>query len=402
MDILKKLQAMGVNIQSANNLPSRRRAVLGIEQCLDGKWIESHGNRIFFHQTIFPYGSKYGKITLMRSEDYKNHNKFWQPFDIGNLNPDDFLFFDIETSSITIGTGTLVFLFGASHFSDNGLEVIQVFMEDPTQEEYFLVYLQDLLMKFKCLVTYNGKSFDIPILQTRYLMNKNLFKVNGFPHIDLLHTSRKIWKYRLESKRLADIENHILAFYRRKDEIPGWLIPQIYQDYLQTGDALPLTNVFYHNEMDVVSLAVLFLEINHMIAFRQSDVWEYLSIGEIYKKANQFEQAEMFFNCALEKAQNNFQRTKILQNLAQSLKKQHTLEEAAEIWMELAKYHDITAYIELAKYYEHVEKDFIKALECTKNAVELVINNESEDASAIENLLVRRRRLEKKILNNKK
>jgi len=97
--------------------------------------------------------------------------------------------------------------------------------------------------------------------------------------------------------------------------------------------------------------------------------------------------------------QNNFQRTKILQNLAQSLKKQRKLEEAVEIWMELAKYHDITAYIELAKYYEHVEKDFIKALECTKNAVELVINNESEDASAIENLLVRRRRLEKKILN---
>ncbi len=124
MDILKKLQAMGVNIQSANNLPSKHRAVLGIEHCLDGKWIESHGNRIFVHQTTLPYGRKYGKITLIRSEDYKNHNIFWQSFDIGNLSPDDFLFFDIETSSLTIGTGTLVFLFGASHFSDNGLEVI--------------------------------------------------------------------------------------------------------------------------------------------------------------------------------------------------------------------------------------------------------------------------------------
>ena len=120
-----------------------------------------------------------------------------------------------------------------------------------------LIALAEYMTDARAVVTYNGKSFDIPLLNNRYVLHDLISPFKDLAHIDLLPMARKIWKKKLASRRLSNVETEILRVERTMDEVPGYLVPQVYFDYLKSGDARPLVGVLYHNEMDVLSLTTL-------------------------------------------------------------------------------------------------------------------------------------------------
>lgn len=396
-DLLKKLQDLGLKIEKASKVELITRPKDKISEIIQGEWFESHGQSIFAARKLYPYGEKHGRIEIEINESFNEFADFWGLENNDRFVQRDFLFLDTETSSLSIGAGSLIFLFGCCYFVKDGLEVLQLFIEDPSHETFFLTYILDLLEHFQCLVSYNGKSFDIPVLRSRFILNKIGHQIDGLAHIDLLHIARRIWKYDLESKKLSDIESAILNFSRNEEEVPGWLVPQIYQDYVQTGNADPIKGVFYHNEIDVVSLAALFLKINKMLMENDLQGKESLSLGEIYQKTGQFGKSDRYFKQALESNVEDDYTEKILMNLGCSLKKQGKWIEALEIWETLAKASNIEACIELAKYFEHKANRIETALDWTIAAKKIFSENNQENSNLREQINKRSKRLEGKL-----
>ena len=170
--------------------------------------------------------------------------------------PQRWIFLDTETTGLVGGSGTLAFLTGVGWISSQGFELQQFFLRDHGEESAALQSLASLLEAFDVLVTYNGKSFDIPLLETRYRLNRLPSPFSRLRHIDLLHSARRLWRLALESCRLKELEARILGVERQGD-VDGALIPDLYFQFLRTKNLDPLQPVFYHNAIDVLSLACL-------------------------------------------------------------------------------------------------------------------------------------------------
>ncbi len=171
------------------------------------------------------------------------------------------LFLDTETTGLAGGTGTYAFLVGLAWWDSGGLQVEQLFMRDHGEEHSLLLELSRRMAERRVLVTFNGKSFDWPLLETRFRMTRSIAAEPPAAHLDLLHPARQIWRLRLGSVRLTELERRVLApdgiAWSRRDDIDSALIPQIYFDYLRGGSLEPLLGVFRHNQMDLRGLAAL-------------------------------------------------------------------------------------------------------------------------------------------------
>ena len=171
------------------------------------------------------------------------------------------LFLDTETTGLAGGTGTYAFLVGVAWWEAGGLQVEQYFMRDHGEEHAVLTALNERLAERHVLVTFNGKSFDWPLLETRFTMTRAIRPRAPAAHLDLLHPARQLWRLRLGSVRLSELERHVLGAERlgwsRRNDLDSALIPQIYFDYLRGGSAEPLAGVFQHNQMDLRGLAAL-------------------------------------------------------------------------------------------------------------------------------------------------
>ena len=401
-DLLKKLQSMGLKIEKGSDIISEPEKGKAIDQIIKGTWIESRGERVFIVKESYPFGSVHGNVIFEKELQFGSIAQFWGIDQLETMKLKDFLFFDTETSGLSLGAGTIIFLFGCCYFSENGLEVLQFFLEDPASELIFL-HIDELIHSHKCLVSYNGKSFDLPMLRTRMVLNR-LPNVNlAKPHLDLLHFSRSLWKLRLESRRLSDIEKDILSFQRSEDEVPGWLVPQLYQDYLSTGDASPLEGVFYHNKNDVVSLAALFSHVTKLVSDKSSlesaNLLDIISIGSIYQKSGNYLLSEGFYQHGLDRGDPVELDNKILRDFAMLMKKQNKWVEAIKLWEVAAKKDDPISCVELAKYFEHREMALLAASDWVDKAIEIINRTEGTEKT-MEELLHRKTRLESKIRSN--
>jgi uncharacterized protein YprB with RNaseH-like and TPR domain len=179
------------------------------------------------------------------------------------LDPEQWLFLDTETTGLAGGTGTYAFMVGIAWWDAVGLQVEQFFMRDLDEEHSLLLELAERMKRRPVLVTFNGKSFDWPLLETRYRMTRAVPAFSPRLHLDLLHPARQLWRLRLGSVRLKDLERHVLGGegrsldWSRNDDIDSSLIPQMYFDYLRGGPAEPLVGIFRHNQMDLRGLAAL-------------------------------------------------------------------------------------------------------------------------------------------------
>ncbi len=180
-------------------------------------------------------------------------------------------YIDTETTGLGGGAGIYAFMVGVGTFEpspggDLRFVVRQFFMRNPAEEGALLVALTNLLSRYAMTVTFNGRTFDLPLLRARVRYNRwapdldydgaSLLEADR-PHLDLLHPARRVWRRRLGSCRLINLEQQILALHRSTDDVAGHLIPQMYVEYMRTQNAMDINRIFYHNREDIVSMVAL-------------------------------------------------------------------------------------------------------------------------------------------------
>jgi uncharacterized protein len=290
-------------------------------------------------------------------------------------------FLDTETSGLAGGTGTYAFLVGIGFRIEGGFKLVQIFMRDPDQEPALLAAITRILDPFDTIVTFNGRSFDVPLLNTRHVLNGFTSPFSSLHHVDLLPLARRIWRNRLPSRALSSLENEILGLQRTREEVPGWMIPGIYFDYLRSGDARPLEGVFYHNAMDIVSLAALF---NYMADMLEAPLGnpvlpglDLVALARLYEELQDFETAVLLYERGLDQGLPKEFFIQTLERFAQLYRRQEKWENAVNLWKRAAGHKYLGAHIELAKYYEHQQRDYDQAIVWTQVALELVFETET-------------------------
>ncbi len=287
------------------------------------------------------------------------------------------LFLDTETTGLASGAGTLVFLVGIGLFTDQGFEVRQFFLRDPAEEPAMLHAIYNLIKEHDALVTFNGRSFDVPLLASRYTLNRQRVRLDGWANLDLLHPARRLWKRRLESCRLAALEVDILGVERTTADVPGMLIPQMYQDYLRTGDGRDMMRVIYHNLIDVLSMVTLGAQVCETFAQPNAAGLpgeDLLSLAKWYEGLEMADRAEAAYDAALTAARRDAEMTAVLEGYTGLLKKQNRREEAAahwQTWAILAPRSELPR-LELAKYHEWHTGDLAQAQHWVEEALRAV------------------------------
>jgi tetratricopeptide (TPR) repeat protein len=244
------------------------------------------------------------------------------------------------------------------------------------------------LAKKKGLVTFNGRSFDLPLLDNRYLMNRMSSSLLEKPHIDLLHPARRLYRRRLGSCALGALEQNLLGLHRTHEDVPGWLIPGLYHNYLRTGDARELLRVFYHNEIDMLSMVTLTSRVVRQFANSGSDddPTDLLSLGKWLADLGMKAESERNLRMAAKGDLPLELYHQALYALGLLLKRDGRREEAVPVWQQIAatSYDDVEAHIELAKHYEWQCKDLDQAMAWTRQALALVDSwRHAEQASLI-------------------
>ncbi len=324
---------------------------------------------------------------------------------LATIEPQRCLFLDTETTGLSAGAGTLVFLVGVGLFTEEGFEVRQYFLRDPGEELAMLHDLRDLMDQHEALVTFNGRSFDMPLLASRYIVNRQPLHADRWPNLDLLHPARRLWKRRLESCRLSSLESSVLGVRRTGQDVPGWLIPQLYQDYLRTGDTRQMQRVMYHNLFDVLSMVTLATCLCE--TFSRADVQalpheDLLSLARWYEDLAMPQQAEAIFVEALRAARHDADQRLCLEGLAALYKKQERRAEAEPLWQALATLSpsDPAPRLDLAKYHEWTTHDIAQAMVWTDSAEQaLELRPPSYDQRMmLSEIQKRRERLHQKML----
>jgi uncharacterized protein len=272
--------------------------------------------------------------------------------------PTQWLFLDTETTGLTGGTGTYPFMVGIAWWDAGGLEVEQFFMRDHSEEHALLVTLAERIAARGVLVTFNGKSFDWPLLETRYRMTRKIKVPALKAHLDFLHPSRNLWRIRLGSVRLAELEKHVLGFHRGADLISA-MIPQFYFDYLRGGAVEPIVEIFKHNQMDLRGLAGLASRVLSLLAEpekQSGDPLELFGVSRICERRGETSRAQKHYAQSIEgelPAQaDRFAR----RALARMAKREGDVERARALWESMIgnSREGFEAFEQLAIYHERV------------------------------------------------
>jgi uncharacterized protein len=289
-------------------------------------------------------------------------------------NPEKWLFLDTETTGLAGGTGTYAFLIGLAWWDAGGLQVEQLFMRDFAEEHSVLCHLASRLAERPVLVTFNGKTFDWPLLENRFRMTRSIAVPNIAAHLDLLHPARALWKFRLGSVRLIELEREVLnptlLGWHREDDVSSKFIPQFYFDYLRGGPPEPLTGVARHNQMDLRGLAALFGKINALLA-DETSIDEHMhgldlfGLSKFLHRRGDKGRAQVACAQAVGLGLPVEFHARAQYDLAQMAKRRGEHHRAAELWHEiLADSEDgIQACEQLAIHYERRIKDYKRALE---------------------------------------
>ena len=282
----------------------------------------------------------------------------------------DGLFLDSETTGLTGGTGTFPFLIGLGWFEKGAFVTCQLFARDFSEEAAMLRHLNELASGKRFLVTFNGKAYDLNLLTARFILNRCPNTLTTMRHVDLLHPCRRILAPRLENARLSTIEKDVLGVERDGD-VPGSEIPQRYFDWLRRRDGRLLEDVFIHNRLDVVSMALLLKYLTVLVEDIQEtgrpNDGDLLKVAALIQERGDLEKAGRMFQ-ALISSRHTDVAVSARQALSLIYKKVHRWEEAAELWQNLLTFDpdNFFAVEELAKFYEHRTRECGKALELVR------------------------------------
>ena len=296
--------------------------------------------------------------------------------------PDRWAFLDTETTGLAGGAGTLAFLVGVGVITSSGFELKQYFLREPAEEASMLARLAEDLAQFDVLVTYNGKSFDVPLLETRFAMNRSKAPFSRLRHVDLLYGARRLWRLKLESCRLQELEKRILG-HERVGDVGGAFIPNLYFDYLRNGDATPLEPVLFHNAIDILSLACLTEIIPQAIGQPEKlkHGEELAGVARWFRNEDRLEEAASLMRLALKKPMSDELVWETLWHLADIDRKQGRHDAALASWTELSTVTNpfqAQALERLAMHHERREKNAALALQFTLAALAIAHTPELE------------------------
>ena len=288
--------------------------------------------------------------------------------------PQQWLFLDTETTGLAGGTGTYPFLVGLAWWEGGGLEVEQLFMREYSEERSLLAALAERLAERPVLVTFNGKSFDWPLLETRYRMTRTIAPPEPLAHLDFLHPARNLWRLRLGSVRLSQLERHVLGWDRGAD-VSSELIPRIYLDFVRGGQAEPLIPVFQHNQMDLRGLAGLSTRILSLLGDEEvatEDGLELYGVSRICERRGEVKRARRLYEQSIVSMLPEETNRAACAALARLAKRDGDISRARELWETALgnSREGYEAYEQLAIYYEHEVRDPRRALTLAREALD--------------------------------
>ena len=327
--------------------------------------------KAFVRRTRYPLDHRHGGWALRDVLDRPVHTLARLNNGVG-VDPRNALFLDTETTGLSGGTGTLVFLVGLGYFEKSldamdAFVVDQYFLHEPAQEAAMLTALNERVGQGQGLITFNGRGFDVPLLETRFTLSRIVSSLNDQSHLDLLLPARRAWRTELGSCSLGSLEAHMLDVRRDQQDIPGFLIPQLYREYLISRDPAEMQRVMYHNLHDILSMVTLTARLCEAFA-QPSHPSEHLAIGREHERSGAWAQAEQAYRSATTQLPQT--DAQITSRLAYSLKRQGKVNEALAHWQKLAESNDLEALIELAKYYEWRDVNLDLALQFAQRALQ--------------------------------
>lgn len=299
-----------------------------------------------------------------------------------DVKKDRILFLDTETTGLSHGAGTVAFLVGVGYFEGNCFVVKQYLMRDYDEEPFLLQRVEEHLKEKDFLCTFNGASFDMPLLEARFTMQRMRPDLSH-GHIDLLHVARRVWKMRLKSCRLGRLEEMVLGI-TREDDLPGALVPERYFAYLKTKDFALLEDILEHNGQDIVSLAHLLhrLCVLHQCPLTAQSREDLFSLGKVYEKRGKTEGARQCYRAADGGNLSALARARI----AETYRREGNTHEAAREYRQMiaCRQGGTGPLIAMAKICEHKTKDIPQALEYTRRAIMLAAEREDGEMAALQ------------------
>jgi uncharacterized protein YprB with RNaseH-like and TPR domain len=288
--------------------------------------------------------------------------------------PEQWLFLDTETTGLAGGSGTYAFLVGLAWWDGGGIEIEQFFMREYSEERSMLFALRERIAEHPVLVTFNGKSFDWPLLETRYRMSRKISVPTPRAHLDFLHPARNLWRLRLGSVRLSELERHVLGWDRGTDVLSGQ-IPQLYFDYLRGGPPERLVPVLNHNQMDLRGLAALSNRILSLLGDAENlgqDGLELFGVSRICEKRGEHTRARNLYEKSIASFLPAETDRTARRSLARIAKRQGDFDLACELWKDALgnSRHGYEAYEQLAIYYEHKARDPEQARQIVRQAID--------------------------------
>ena len=378
-----------------DDMPEGGPARYDAETLLDGRGLSNEYGSYFLSERLYANHQRHGSMEISHLAELPGEL-------LGGISRDDipareprrWAFLDTETTGLAGGTGTCAFLVGVGTIDEDGFRVRLFFMRDYDEEPAMLAALSEFLAGYDVLVTYNGKAYDAPLLETRYRLKRLPFPIERMHHLDLLHGARRLWKLRLTSCRLMDLEYEILGVERQGD-LPGELIPYYYFEYLKTKQAFRLVPLLHHNVIDIVSLACLTAVV--LPAFDSPTEVDFrhgadmLGLARWLNRSGDHEQALELYRRATSRSLSDENLFAALWETALLEKKRGDFEAMTALLADLtgvANAHRVAACEELAKHYEHRVKDLPQALAFTEQGIEPLGSPE---------LLHRKSRIERKL-----
>ncbi|MFP7484692.1 ribonuclease H-like domain-containing protein [Priestia filamentosa] len=308
----------------------------------------------------YPLDYKHGLYTfkeLTHVIEGWNATDYHHPLSSKGYSTSELFFFDTETTGLSTGAGTTIFLLGYARVERDGVIFRQHVLPDQSGEiAFYESFLQEV--NYEALVTYNGKSFDWPMVKTRHtLLREHLPKLPSFGHFDLLHASRRLWKRKLESVKLVNVEKEILNI-ERHDDIPGFLAPMIYFDYVETKKTEGLMKVMQHNEQDILSLITLYIHLSkHLLQNVDRTSTESYEVARWYEALGEKERAVRQYEEVI--GGEDEEAEKALFALGIQAKREKEWEKSRGYFGRIKRTRKLImqAQIELAKLYEHQFKE---------------------------------------------
>lgn len=348
--------------------PKPQRKKHDISDAIGGSVVHYGNGGFILKCSSYKIGMEYGDFCIENVEQIYP--------ELGEL-----LFLDTETTGL--GSVSCPFLIGIAYYNDDELCLEQIFMRDVDDEESALLYLIDKYSD-KNVVTFNGKTFDIPLVRGRCTINAIRSDKFASEQIDLLHLSRRIWKKRLPSCRLGTIEEEILNFQREHD-IAGSEVPELYKIYLETGRADDIIKIIEHNESDVVSMTVLLsklLRVDKDPVSELDNIMDVMHLGEFYYNRKEYDRAKECLEAVIHTKTDPLTLYSAMKYLSLIHKRNGEWDKSLYYWDRMSKVNigAVFPFEELAKYYEHKASDLEKALKYAENAklISMKFNNKEK------------------------